>query len=255
LALFTALALACTVVPTAASADSPMPGERATASQLNKPFRFRGMRWPGRRITYFNAARQYADPLRDAVSAWNQSGARIQFVPAPRRRAKLKISAASSERDAGRTGHGGVRAAERGVRSIGPPQAGASSTGAATWVVLKRGLDRHEAARVIGHVLGLDHVTGCRAMSISPTCEPEPEAWQWRCRLLERDDFRGAVKRYGGQVGDPGPALCDIYPPPTPSEPTATLGPAEEEVTVAWRTPDSALVSRRSEVSFNPRRM
>ncbi len=28
-------------------------------------------------------------------------------------------------------------------------------------------------------------------------CEPEPD-WQYRCRVLERDDVLGAVRRYGG---------------------------------------------------------
>ena len=54
-------------------------------------YKLRGEPWPGRTISYHSSAPRWDDALRDAAQAWNTSGVRIRFKPAPRSRAALHI--------------------------------------------------------------------------------------------------------------------------------------------------------------------
>lgn len=72
----------------------------------------------------------------------------------------------------------------------------------------------------LGHVLGLAHARrGCALMRTygfqrDRSCPKPPNPWQIRCRLLERDDVLGAIRRYGGRMKPLGPEFCDRAPAP-----------------------------------------
>ena len=200
---------------------SPFDAPGATAA-----FERAGWRWPTRRITYFVAARANAGAVRAAVRKWNRSGMRLRFVQVPRRRARVVIrywpqtgcvpggiTGTTYDQSNGRP----VRAEVRISRPY--PTNVACSRWAITMVV----------AHELGHVLGLAHeATRCALMNstlvtLSPErCIPPLEPWRWRCRVLERDDVRGAVRLYGGRVRPRGRPICDLFAvPDTPRSLTA----------------------------------
>ena len=201
-----------------------------------------GQRWPGTTIRYHNLAPSYAWSLQQAAQAWNTSGTRLRFVKASRSRAHVTVRAfgsAASEPCWGYATGGYV-----------PPRAGGGR------VSISRGCDRFTAANVLahelGHVLGLGHERRrCAAMNASgyQRCGiswPDDVA-QWRCRLLEADDVRGAVRRYGGRAKPiTAPHFCWKYPPPPPpTQVTATSNPPSgADVLLRWKNTSSAALSR-----------
>ena len=70
---------------------------------------------------------------------------------------------------------------------------------------------------------GCCRASSARARRLSPQdCRPLLPPWQWRCRVLERDDVRGAVRIYGGRVKRRPRAVCDLFAlPATPGSLTA----------------------------------
>src|SRR5688572_19065697 len=69
--------------------------EQGPALQVGKP-------WPGGEIRYFNAAPEYDWAVRQAVEAWNGSGAHVRFVPSSAQFAQLTIRS----KDVQKCGHG-----------------------------------------------------------------------------------------------------------------------------------------------------
>ncbi len=185
----------------------------AQAFKTNQPpYHYRGN--PAR-ITYWNAT-AYGWGVDKAVKAWNRSGAHLHFAKAASRSAaKVVIQyLPGPANDFGiclLPGYGGSTGSN-----------GALTKGSA-WV--QRTKDptpwrcRFESAIVIahelGHVIGLQHETSkCALMNPeyvnrSPQHCPPNQPDQWRCRLIERDDARGAVSLYGGTPNPPKtPAFC-----------------------------------------------
>ena len=165
--------------------------------------------WPDGEIRYFNAAPEYDWAVRQAVAAWNASGAHVRFVPAAAQFAQLTIRSKTAEKCG--HGHGTLGYTPRARATVFRPGSGV-------------GCDKFSAARVIahelGHVLGLEHDdTRCAAMNSkgnrrgSEQCRPTPP-WQWRCRLLEKADVLAAAKLYGGaHVHTRGSGNCSLYRP------------------------------------------
>ena len=137
------------------------------------------------------------------------------------------LPGASPHRRPGRGGGGGLC---RGQATAGyVPKAYGGG-----WAMVSRACGRFDAAGVLahelGHVLGLGHEDR-RCATMNSTlwwrCPNSPQLGQYRCRLVNTDDVRGAVRRYGGRVKPQGPLYCWKYPPPpAPGSVTADLEPA-----------------------------
>lgn len=158
-----------------------------------------GIPWPGRpaTITYWNGT-AYGPQVDRAVRAWNESGARIRFRPASKRRAQLRV--VNDERPALR-GYG----IAHGVASVGYQPRNRIAVGRGASGVGLVGVIAHE----FGHVLGLVHDDRrCAVMNTGPwtRCTGSPS-----CSILQRDDVRGAIRRYGGRAR---PLRAELCPPP-----------------------------------------
>ncbi len=209
----------------------------ARASYRRLPFR-----WRGGRIPYYNAAKGNAWAVKRAVRAWNSSGARVRFVAVRRSRARVVIRYFSARGcvPAGRTpvswnGRTGRAIRAEVLLSRPDPRLSACSR----WSIAIT------AAHELGHVLGLDHETRrCALMNptslnISPSlCNPRPlPDWRWRCRLLESDDVRGAVRTYGGRVRRRPRSVCDLLPAPAAPGAVAAAPDAFGRLVVRVRRP------------------
>ena len=163
-----------------------------------------GAPWPNGLIRYFNEAQEHQWAVAKAASAWNASGAQVQFVPVARDEAELIITARDDE-------------------PCGNGRATVGYTPEATVSVFKVGAcGRFTAARTIadelGHVLGLSHNDRTGALMNSSgdyrgsrQCR-NSWPWTWRCRLIEEDDALRAVMLYGGAADPPrSPATCPLY--------------------------------------------
>ena len=201
-----------------------------------------GAKWPRGRVTYYVAAKQHAAAVATAARAWNASGARVRFTRTrSRRRADLVVTYRGTADLGCREGLASVGRASRG-RLYLPRLTGRSPYGDLMCV--------RTAVHELGHVLGLSHEDGtCATMNsaglnLAPIHCPRHEPWAWRCRLLEPDDVRGAVRRYGGRVrAAREPAECDLYPAaPAPTDLAAAYDPQLGVIGVSFRRPAASTV-------------
>jgi hypothetical protein len=165
-----------------------------------------GGRWPGSpaRITYYEATgAKYRSTIALAAAAWNTSGVRVRFIRVSSRSSADVLIKSSSSLPTG-----------SGYATVGyAPNA---------FIELNMGtFDKWTFAGVVahemGHILGLEHVQRiCALMTpvVYENCKPEwpPNAWQWRCRVLQKDDLAGAASRYGGRTKLRPNMWCDKAP-------------------------------------------
>jgi hypothetical protein len=211
-------------------------------------------KFPSRTITYHDeTGSRYKKEVAAAAAAWNKSGVNVKWVKASKSRARVPIRVTNKIPAAGLAwyfGNGrGLIQLRSDLKKMQLTELAGS--GVATQVIV------HE----MGHVMGLDHVTNtCAIMQpvLGGGCKQSPVIWQFRCRLLEKDDLRGGVALFGGKVGKVGPEYCDsVKAPGAPTGLSAAPAPADEDgstgVIVSWTTPkgkelESVQILRRREV-------
>ena len=180
-----------------------------------------GIPWPGRpaTITYWNGT-GYRAQVKQAARAWNVSGARVRFVPASKRRAALRI--VDDPRPTS-----GASGLAHGFASVGYQPRNRIVLGRGAGGVGAVGVIAHE----LGHVLGLTHEDRrCATMNSVAwsRCTLPPS-----CSILQPDDVRGAIARYGGRARAPAPELCPPAPAGLTVERAADSGKILAAITVS----------------------
>jgi len=213
-----------------ATAGALIPASSAHAYRLFKH------RWYSKTLTYYDATRgKYRAEIREAAKILNRSGARVRIRSASRKRARVRVSISSRISSAGQARYRIPR--NRVIRNakilLRPDLAEQFITPAAARVGITA-IVAHEFA----HVLGLDHENRrCATMNsqLWQHCRKPPVQWQYRCRVLERDDVRGLVRRFGGRIRSVGPDFCDAEAPPAPPAAIAVArDPASGLLNISW---------------------
>lgn len=236
--------------PPARVAQPPAPPERVVKAfdhDHDAQARYaRVRRWPGDRITYFDATKD-SDAVRLAVKFWNRSGVDMQFKKVmSKKKAKLVI------RNSRKVPHGcGTGLATLGY--TGRRQA---------FVNILRGTDADGQAcawpgqtivvtHELGHVLGLKHLDStCSVMNsyhvngvapfrcVTPDRTDHDEMpGRWRCRGLERVDIKRVKRMYGGRIAVRDEEWCDL----------GVRMPATGPMTVTQTVPGQVHVALRHE--------
>jgi hypothetical protein len=200
-------------------------GLAATAALLVAPaqshaYSRTGSKFRGHTITYYNSIKAYDPAVKAAASAWNKSGAKIRFKRASKKKARVKFKFMPAGSCNGETRLLRARITTHATVRVPPFSAPESCRDTATLTIV--------VAHEFGHVLGLGHERKvCALMNPNGNrdggtlCDPTGTTppWMWRCRVIEPDDLRGAIKIYGGKYRSSKFAaspLCPLYAAPPP---------------------------------------
>ena len=137
-------------------------------------------------------------PCARPCTPGTRSGARVRFVRAPRSRAKVRIVYDRGGALPFGAAHGYASIGRQPVNRVQLSRGGRGET--ITLVI----------AHELGHILGLDHETRrCATMnaSVAQLCGTVPP-----CTVLQADDVRGAIARYGGRMRARPPEFCPGTP-------------------------------------------
>lgn len=185
-------------------------------------------RWKTHVVRYHNRARELGPQVRAAARAWNRSGARIRWKAVPARRAQVTISVNPLGGSGGRAFLSNGR---RGTIYLSPilrPKSG------------PRGQIVSVVAHEMGHIMGLEHETR-RCANMNPStpgrCGFPARAWLYRCRILELDDVRGAVRLFGGRPRPVGRATCPQGPRPPAVKGLVASATGDGSVELRWLNP------------------
>ena len=191
-------------------------------------------------LTYHTTMPAHRGAVRAAAQAWNRSGVRISLKEVSRSRAKVLVVPYNLPcgGDA-RIASGRLLRASR----MRLAKSGRECTDRYSMTIV--------AAHEFGHILGLNHEDRrCATMNTSAGrtggagCSLD-RPWEWRCRILEPDDVRGAVAIYGGRARKArSPAGCPLY---SAAPPVTGLAAAADEfgtVKISFRRgPNASLPS------------
>lgn len=180
-----------------------------------------GTKWPGGRVTYYNGIKAYDPAVKAAVRAWNNSGARVKLIRVSKKKARVKIRYMPDSSCRGLARLPRAKRTTNATIYLPKPTAPAACRDVFTMTII--------AAHEFGHVLGLNHEnrrcavmnsTGNRAGGALCAEAGGTPPWLWRCRILEPDEVRGAIRIYGGTYRASkfkSSPLCQIYPDPPPA--------------------------------------
>ena len=228
---------------TAASTSSTSPAHRSVRLDHDVARPSSGARsvrsWPGSKIHYWaDLPSRFDWPLKAAIASWNRSGLDMSFVRTSKAKARLRITI------------GNTYGAD-GYATIGYQ--------GSNWVHLRRGLvvpccgeppaytkvvAAHIIAHELGHVLGLQHTSGCELMTPVlelPTCSVMASRIGYYSRIVDRAAVKKTVARYGGRTSlAPGASPLDPLPPRLRRVAFTGGFDADAPVTLSWTPPARA---------------
>lgn len=212
-------------------------------------------RWPEPVIRYHVAYPAIASVFRRAVGIWNRSGAEVRWRPVSAARAQVTVRRVKMMRLAGWAGqvyrpgtrkkfrpgdrHGSIIKIDPQVSRMTHDRSDPDRPS------LNQRLALQIVAHEMGHILGLAHNEECAVMNptLKIACPDPPGPDLYRCRVLEADDLRGAIRLFGGSARPQGADWCPVSGLPAAVEDlTVTYAPITPPNTVptltwSWKLP------------------